>query len=65
MQGDAGQQSVTVTIRTTQQAIAWGDAWKATAERWQRMAEQQHAENERLRIFLKAADTVAEADNGS
>ena len=55
MQGDAGR---TVTIRTVAQAVAWGDAWKATAERWQRMAEQQHAENERLRIFLQAADTL-------
>ena len=62
MQGDAGQQSVTVTVKTLPQAIQLADEWRAYAERLERMCQRQHAENERLRIFLKAADTLAAHD---
>ena len=55
MQGDAGR---TVTIKTLPQAIQLADDWRAYAERLERMCQRQHAENERLRIFLRAADTL-------
>ncbi len=46
------------TIKTIAQAVRLADDWRAHAEFWQRRAELQQAENERLRIFLKAADTL-------
>ena len=60
MQGDAGQQSVTVTIRTTQQALALAEDWREYALRLEARLELQRMENDKLRIFLKAADTLAE-----
>ena len=56
MQGDAGQQSV--TVKSVAEAVALADDWRAYAERLLRLAQRQHAENERLRIFLRAADTI-------
>ena len=58
----AGEPERTVTVRTIQQAIELADWWAARAAFWQRRAELHAAENERLRIFLKAADTINEGE---
>lgn len=48
------------SIRTVAEAIALADEWAAYARLLETAAERQAAENERLRIFLRAADKVAE-----